>query len=256
MQHDMHQELLSQPSHAMDDDLQLSMQHDLLTTQQQAINAEFQELLTPQSHDLDDDLQQDMHTQLLSMIQPVGGATSTPQKELSSPSSSGHALAAVQPQTMSSAPLVDMPTSISSSTPLQIQGQFSSANSSLQLQPSTSLSLSLLDPLVNATNEIGDAESLLSGMAEIKPHHSLESVSDFMTKSSPGQVVLTKPTAVPDNALSTVSRTLFIYSSLYPWSSNIFSEAVVDGVYKTRIFIQCSCLIAFVFSYYLEYRHN
>ena len=29
----------------------------------------------------------------------------------------------------------------------------------------------------------------------------------------------------------------------YPWSPNLCSVAIVDGVYKTRIVIQCSCLI-------------
>ena len=32
-------------------------------------------------------------------------------------------------------------------------------------------------------------------------------------------------------------------SSSYPWSFNLCSEAVVDVVNKTGIFIQCSCLI-------------
>ena len=40
------------------------------------------------------------------------------------------------------------------------------------------------------------------------------------------------------------SRSVAFRSSSYPQSSNLCSEAVVDGVYKTLIFIQCSCFIA------------
>ena len=34
-----------------------------------------------------------------------------------------------------------------------------------------------------------------------------------------------------------------LYALLYAQSSNLCSEALVDVVYKTRIYIQCSCLI-------------
>ena len=35
----------------------------------------------------------------------------------------------------------------------------------------------------------------------------------------------------------------YLTASYYPWSSNLCLEAVVDRVYKTRIFIECSCLL-------------